>query len=94
VLRKTIEGFHDFAKICSFHKLDDEFNKLIATLSKSLFKFAELSAAQPERIEEPHWVFVSVFPFFLLVLVSKTDYGVASIGRLLKIIGLFCKRAL
>jgi hypothetical protein len=58
VLRKTIEGFHDFAKICSFHKLDDEFNKLIATLSKSLFKFAELAAAQPERLEEPHWVFV------------------------------------
>lgn len=58
VLRKTIEGFHGFAKICSFHKLDDEFNKLIATLSKSLFKFAELAAAQPERVEEPHWVFV------------------------------------
>ena len=58
VLRKTMEGLHDFAKICSFHKLEDEFNKLIATLSKSLFKFAEQAAAQPERVEEPHWVLV------------------------------------
>jgi brefeldin A-resistance guanine nucleotide exchange factor 1 len=58
VLRKAIEGLHDFAKICSFHKLHDEFNKLIATLSKSLFKFAEQAAAQPERVEEPHWVLV------------------------------------
>ena len=58
VLRKTLEGFHDFAKICSFHKLTEEFNKVINTLTKSLFKFAALAAAHPERVEEPHWVFV------------------------------------
>jgi len=58
VLRKTIEGFHDFAKICSSHGLHDEFNKLIATLIKSLYKFAESSDALKPLEEEANWIFV------------------------------------
>jgi len=42
-------------------------------------------------------VYVSLFEtrsWCVCVYVSQTEYGVASISRLLKIIGLFCKRAL
>jgi len=58
VLRKTIEGFHNFSKICSFHGLHDEFNKLVSTLAKSLYKFAEAADANRPPDEDPNWLFV------------------------------------
>jgi len=34
-------------QVCAFHRLYEEFNKLIATIVKSIFKFAEVQPAAP-----------------------------------------------
>ncbi|KAJ1472425.1 hypothetical protein T484DRAFT_1840456 [Baffinella frigidus] len=56
VLRRALEGLHDFAKVCAFHRLYEEFNKLIATIVKSIFKFAE--AADAAAGADLDWAFV------------------------------------
>jgi brefeldin A-resistance guanine nucleotide exchange factor 1 len=57
VLKKTLEGLHKFASICAYHRLYEEFNKVVSSISKSLYKFA--STTDTTAIEEEAlWVFV------------------------------------
>lgn len=57
VLKKTLEGLHKFASICSHHRLHDEFNKVVLSMSKSLNKFAQTTESAAVE-EEALWVFV------------------------------------